>query len=525
VFSIGADGRYSTLWGHALNSLESFFTNTPTEHPASSGLPRGHIPLQRFLSVPVMLGEELVGQIALANKDEDYTRRDLEAICRVADFYALAIQGNRAKKALQEAKDELEQRVKSRTQELVKANKKLKSEIEERIRFQGQLEQTKSRLQAVVDGISDPLILLKNDMTVKMLNKAAADYYELSAYRDILGYKCHQMLRASAVPCEGCEVPSAVSSGQSIMYERKGFMDPDRMENVFLYPIEIKGEDGGDILLRISDITEQRMFERQLIQSEKMASLGVLVSSVAHEINNPNTFISFNIPILRSYIKELLPIVDIFAAEHADLEICRMAYPEFREDIAKLLDNIEHGSERISAFVSNLKEFSQIRDKIEEEWIDLNSVIDRVLSICHAQLKKNIESFIMNIPEGPLRIWCDPSALEQLLLNLLVNATQAADKKNSRVELSLEIRGSWHDHTIFEVRDNGSGIDEKIMHKIFDPFFTSKSHMGGTGLGLYVTQGLVESLRGRIEVESKPGEGSTFRVVLPDKERRSKARE
>jgi signal transduction histidine kinase len=362
-------------------------------------------------------------------------------------------------------------------------------------------------------------------MTVKMLNKAAADYYELSAYQDILGYKCHQMQRASAAPCEDCEVPSAISSGQSIMYERKGFMDPDRMENVFLYPIEIKGEDGGDILLRISDITEQRMFERRLIQSEKMASLGVLVSSVAHEINNPNTFISFNIPILRSYIKELLPIVDIFAAEHADLEICHMAYPEFREDIAKLLDNIEHGSERISVFVSNLKEFSQIRDKIKEEWIELNSVIERVLSICSAQLKKNVKSFIMNIPEGPLRFWCDSSVLEQLLLNLLVNATQAADKKNSRVELSLEIRDSWHDHTIIEVRDNGSGIDEKIMDKIFDPFFTTKANMGGTGLGLYVTQGLVESLRGRIEVESKAEEGSTFRVVLPDKERRSKARE
>jgi signal transduction histidine kinase len=122
------------------------------------------------------------------------------------------------------------------------------------------------------------------------------------------------------------------------------------------------------------------------------------------------------------------------------------------------------------------------------------------------------------------RIWSDPFALEQILLNLLVNAAQAAEKNDSRVELSLEIRDSWLDHTILDVRDNGCGMDEKAMQKIFDPFFTTKSAAGGTGLGLYVTHNLVESLRGRLEVDSTPDQGSTFRVILPDKERRRKAR-
>jgi PAS domain S-box-containing protein len=176
IFPRGEDSLYHSLWGHALNSLEPFFTNEPAEHPASCGVPDGHIPIQRFLSVPVMLGEKLVGQIALANKDGDYSELDLAAICRVAEFYALAIQRNRVKEALQKAKDGLEKRVEDRTVELSDTNKKLKAEIKDRIRFHEQLQQIKSRLQIVVDGISEPRILLSEDMVVNILNRAAADY-------------------------------------------------------------------------------------------------------------------------------------------------------------------------------------------------------------------------------------------------------------------------------------------------------------------------------------------------------------
>jgi PAS domain S-box-containing protein len=524
IFPRREDGSYKSLWGHALNTIEPFFTNSPQDHISRAGVPRGHIPIERFLSVPVMLGEELVGQIALANKAGDYTKKDLEAIGRVAEFYALAIQRNRAGAELQNAKNELENRVEVRTAELFEANKQLRAEIKDRNRFEEQLLQSKSRLQAVFDSISEPLILLSKDMVVKMLNRTAAGYYGLSEYKELLDSKCHQMLGESAEPCEGCEIPAAISTDKSMMLERKGFMDPDRLEQIFIYPVKGEGDDSRDLLLRISDITEQRMFEKQLIHSEKMSSLGVLVSSIAHEINNPNSFISFNIPILRDYMEEVMPIVDGYAADHRDLEICHMAYPEFRKDIANLLDNIEHGSGRINRFVSNLKEFSQVKDKVEERWFEVTPLIERVLSICNLQRNKNVKSFVTNIPENLRRIWSDPFFLEQILLNLLVNAAQAVDKNDSRIDLNVEIRPSWLDHAILEVKDNGIGMDEKTVQEIFNPFFTTKSGTGGTGLGLYVSHNLVQSLGGRIEVESESGNGSTFRVILPDKERRSRKR-
>jgi PAS domain-containing protein len=401
VFPLGADGRYHGLWGHSLNTLEPFYTNSPQSHFASAGVPRGHIPVERLLSVPVILGEAPVGQIALANKGADYTDQDLEAIGRVAEFYALAIQRSRAEEALQSAKGELEKRVEGRTAELAQANTSLMAEINERIRVQAQIEQSKAMLQAIFDGISDPLILMDANMKVKMVNRTAADYYGIGQPQDILKGSCHQVLKGSLSACEGCEVPGAIISGKSLMFERPGFMDPDRLEHVFVYPVKGKGGQGDDVLLRISDITEQRMFEKKLIQSEKMSSLGILVSSIAHEINNPNNFISFNIPILKDYIKELMPIADTYAETHPNLEIGNMAYPEFRNDISNLLDNIAHGSERINSFVSNLKEFSQVKDKVKEEWIDLNSVIEKVLSICRVQLKKKVDWGICPV-SGPI---------------------------------------------------------------------------------------------------------------------------
>jgi signal transduction histidine kinase len=521
---LGEDGLYHGFWGHALNTGEAFFTNSPTTHEASEGIPEGHAPIKRFLSVPVLLGEEIVGQIALANKGEDYTEQDLESIQRVAEFYTLAIQRNRAEEALQRAKEELEIRVEARTLEVAKANARLRAEVRERIQIQERIEQSKETLQGIFDSISDPLILIDAQMKVKMLNRAAVDYYGISKPQDLPSETCYQLLKESLTPCEGCEVPEAILSGKSTMFERKGFMDPDRLEHLYVYPVKGKEGKGRDVLLRISDITEQRLFEKQLIQSEKLASLGTLVSSIAHEINNPNSFITLNIPILRDFLETLIQIADAYAERHPDLELCHMPYPEFRKDVLALLDNIQHGSDRILRVVSTLREFSQAKTKKDEKWVDLKSVIDKSLSLCGVKVRRAVKSFITDIPKNLPNVYTDPYSLEQIIVNLLVNAADASDKKDSWIKLSVAVNETWLDHTIIEVSDNGHGMDEEVREKIFDPFVTSKSRSDGTGLGLYVCFNLAEALRGRIEVESEPGKGSTFKVILPDKERRRKRR-
>ena len=415
------------IWGEAArNRKPTMINDYSVSHPAKKGYPRGHVELSRMLSVPVFDKDRIVMVAAMANKEQDYETSDVRQLSLLLDGMWRMIQRKKAEE---------------------------------------QLRQSKAMLQGVFNGIRDPLILVGGDMKVKMLNKAATDYYEISDPGNAIGRFCYQAFKGRSDICEQCKVATAISSDDSFTYEREGFMDPDRVERVVLYPLTKESGSSGDVIIRVSDITERRMFERQLIQKEKISSLGVLVSSIAHEINNPNNFVSFNIPILRDYIQEIIPIIDAYAARHTDLELCHLTYPEFRQDIFKLLDNIEHGSDRINSFVSNLREFTQDRDKQPRSWVKLEDVIERVLSICHSKIKNAVKSFIKNVPEHLPQIYTYPYTLEQILLNLLMNAAQAADKKDSWIKLEATVNAGESDHIVIEVSDNGCGIDEDKRQK------------------------------------------------------------
>jgi PAS domain S-box-containing protein len=387
-------------------------------------------------------------------------------------------------------------------------------DITERKRAEEQIRQSKGMLQTIFDGISDFLIMVDQEGLVKMLNKAAKEYYQLSDYKDAIGKPCFEAFFGRLASCEGCAQPVSAMKGLAGTFERTSTINTKRLEQVVAYAVRNEAGEQDATIVRISDITQARLMERQLLQSEKLASLGLLVAGIAHEINNPNGFIVFNLPILRDYLEELMSIVDGCAEDHADLELFGMAYEEFRTDVFRLLEDMEHGSQRINATVSRLKEFARRRDKLEQCRVDLKQVIDRAATICRSEIRKSVRSFELDVPEELPPILSDSEAVEQIIINLLINATHASDKEDSWIRLSVVKEDKWPDRYIIEVSDNGCGIDEKTREKIFDPFFTTKPSMMGTGLGLYVCQNLAEGLGGRIEVESQPGRGSTFRVIL-----------
>lgn len=417
--------------------------------------------------------------------------------------------------ALRSLSDELEVRIEKRTAELLDSNVLLNKEIDEHKLSKEQLRQSREMLNEVFDGILDPLIVLDANMQTKLLNNAALEYYGLTSKQEAIGKPCYRVFKQLPKPCDGCDIPLAISSAKNISFERKAPLDPSRRENVVIYIIKGINDAPKEFILRIHDITERKMLEKQIIQSEKLASLGVLVSSVAHEINNPNSFVSFNIPILRDYIDNLIPIIDAYAASHPEFELCNLTYPEFRQDIFKLLGNIENGSSRISAFVANLQDYSQDKGKKTSMRVELKDVIERVLTICHSKIKKSAKSFVKNVPEEIPPIYTEPFILEQILINFMINACQAQDKEDSWIKINVAVNHGGQEHIGIEVSDNGCGIDERTQLKIFDPFFTTKSPKEGTGLGLYVSHTLANRLKGHIEIESEPGMGSTFRLILP----------
>ena len=404
---------------------------------------------------------------------------------------------------------ELEKRVDQRTADLQK-------EVMERTQAQEEVLKTKNRLRSVFDGISEPLLLLDGHLTVKMLNKAAIEYYKIND-QDLIEKPCYRAFKDRSKPCEDCNIAPAVLEGRHVGFERKGFMNPERLERVVIYPLKEGSGEFRSAIIRISDITDSKMLERQLIQREKMAALGVLISGIAHEINNPNNYISVNIPILRDYLNVVMPMVDEYAKKHPDLEIMHMSYPEFREDIFELLDNVQHGSRQIKFIVRDLKVFSKPAKDKRIEIIDLKPIIEKVVAFCRSKIKRTVKTFNVHIPESLPEVLIDSQSLEQILINLLINAAQAFEKpmdENSNVNLVVSMDNSRKNRLIIEVIDNGGGMDEKTLEKIFTPFFTTKSSEDGIGLGLYIVQNLIEKMGGCIEVESKLGSGSNFRIIL-----------
>ena len=422
------------------------------------------------------------------------------------------------KVALQKARKNLEEKVSERTHELAGANQKLRGEISERKRAERQLQQNMIILQAIFDGISDNLILVNKEMGIKLINQAARKYYGIQSSNDAVGNRCYQMAGRPGL-CDECMVPTAILEKKTVTFERKGLMNPNKLEQVAVYPLVDKEFSTIDAIIRISDITEEKLFQQRLRQSEKMASIGILVSAIAHEINNPNNFISFNIPILKEYLEELIPIIDEHVGDDHRREFFQMSYDDFRKDLFKILDNIGHGSERISAFVGNLKEFTYSDKNRIDKWIDLSVVIQKAIALCENKVCNNVKTLSVEIPQNFPPISSDPYALQHILINLLINAAQAANKEDSWIKVRVSEGQSRSEYIIIEVSDNGCGMDEKTKQHLFDPFFTTKSVGEGTGLGLYVTYTLIGELGGRIDVDSQPGKGSTFKVILQKKNR------
>ena len=416
----------------------------------------------------------------------------------------------RAEEELNRLNLELEERVRMRTEQL-------EAEIAVRIQAEETLSRNKEMLQMVFDGISDPLLMLNVNLEVRILNVAASEYY-LVDQKSVLGKRCYRAFKGRSAPCEGCEIQSAIFNHENKTFERKGFMDSAKTEKVVVYPIEDENDRIVSAIIRISDITQEKTLQRRIVQTEKLSSLGFLVSGVAHEINNPNNFITFNIPILNEYLNEIMPIVDDYAKKHDNLEFCRMSYPEFRNDIFKLVKNIENGSRRIQSAVSNLRGITRVKDKLQMDMIDIQEVIEKCVSICRPKIDILVGSFEVDIPKDLPRIYADSETLELVVINLLINSAQAADKENSWIRLHVSLGDSRQNHLIIEVSDNGCGMDEKTQNHIFEPFFTTKSPNEGTGLGLTLCLNSVKEFGGYIEVDSKQGKGSKFKVILPDKD-------
>lgn len=396
-------------------------------------------------------------------------------------------------------------------------------------------------LHDILDFLPVPTFIKDADHRFVFVNKLASAFFDVDA-EDIVGKRDEDFF--SAEQCrEFQEIDNLVlstgkdSENEEVVTDRNGVT-----HTLVTRKSLFETEDGRYLLVSINDITAWKKIEaelrgrnaelvelnakfsaaqEQLIQSEKLASIGQLAAGVAHEINNPIGYIFSNFGSLETYITNLLDMLNAY--EKAESSITtpevrnnlaavrkRVELDYIKEDMPMLLNESKEGIVRVRNIVQDLKDFSHVDTNLEWQWADLHHGIDSTLNIVNNEVKYKADVIkeYGDIPE----VECLPSQINQVIMNLIVNAAHAISDERGKITIST---GVSEDKVWIEITDTGHGIPKEILPRIFDPFFTTKPVGSGTGLGLSLSYGIIQKHQGSMKVESEPGKGTCFRILLP----------
>lgn len=268
-------------------------------------------------------------------------------------------------------------------------------------------------------------------------------------------------------------------------------------------------------------LEELRLQQDKLIQADKMKSLGILVSGVAHEINNPNGLVLLSMPILKEAQAAVDRALEEYCNEHGDFMCGQLPYSRMRAKLPAMLIEIHEGAKRIKRIVDDLKDFARQSDADNMELFDLNGVIKVAVRLVESSIRKATHHFHETYAVSLPMVRGNAQRIEQVVVNLIINACQALPNKGRGVFIST-CADPENDTVILRVRDEGIGISPEHISHVTDPFFTTKRETGGTGLGLSVSAGIIKEHGGIIEFDSTPGEGTTVLLILPADRRSEK---
>lgn len=269
-----------------------------------------------------------------------------------------------------------------------------------------------------------------------------------------------------------------------------------------------------DVTERIRMEEEARHIQARLIQANKMTSLGLLVSGVAHEINNPNNYILTNAQVLAKVWDDAVKLLHECYGEQGEFYLGGLPFTEVSSQSSRMFADIIDGTRRIDAIISNLKRFAREERTDLDQEVDVNFVITTAVSILHHEIVKYTRNFNLELAETLPPVLGSSQQLGQVVINLLMNACQSLPDKERAIWVI-----SGYDllagQVTITVRDQGAGMPRDVSGRILEPFFTTKLDNGGTGLGLSISQSIIKEHDGLLEFESEAGKGTTFTVRLP----------
>lgn len=423
----------------------------------------------------------------------------------------------------------------------------------ERKRSEAMLRESRGKLNAILESIGDPMIMLDQDLSVTWSNEASRKVF----CGDGVGRTCFQLFHGRETPCDvgPCIVREAFRDGKPHSYDVR-VVDQDGQTRYFHCTANaaLRDKDGNPtaVLEIARDITDRKTAEiikaaydrvekahrelqemqLQLVQSEKLASIGQLAAGVAHEMNTPVGFVACNFETLDGYMKKIRSLLEAYdglvqkvetAGESGPMEAVRLIQQlkaQIRldfilKDLDSLFEDSREGLERVTDIIRNLRDFARADRSSDFAAQDINDGLKATLTVARNEIKYDAEvkTEFGDIPS----IVCNPGQLNQVFLNLLINAVQAIRSQQRQAKGAITVR-TYQAGTdvVCEIEDDGPGIPAANLRKIFDPFFTTKPPGKGTGLGLSVSYDIiVNKHHGQISVESEENRGAKFTVRLP----------
>jgi signal transduction histidine kinase/FixJ family two-component response regulator len=351
----------------------------------------------------------------------------------------------------------------------------------DRILLEYNLKYTSFQWESTFDGIKDPIAIVDMNYQVVRANR----HFNGRSY----AHHCHQVFMQSEDVCAGCPVARALKTGQP---QHGQIRHGQRTFDVLSYPIRPEGDSvSSNVINHYVDVTSARELQGRVIQNEKMVAIGSLAGNIAHELNNPLTGI-------RS-------LAQILIRELAD----QNKYDQVRQD----LQEVEQAAERSQKIIENLLDFSKGGSDERQIKVSLNEIFARTLPMLKTAMRDHRTEIYLS--EESTLVKAEPHLLQQVVFNLINNACQAMAGPGTIKIISRVVKESDQEWVELDVADTGSGISPEIRESIFEPFFTTKEEGRGTGLGLSMSQNVIQKFGGLISLQSEVGKGSCFTARLP----------
>lgn len=411
------------------------------------------------LALPLKFKERLNGFIVLGPRIEKdyYNQFDLDILQFLTDQASVAVENAISF-----------ERLKQQQKRLQEANEELTL--------------SRNKLEAFFDGIATPISIQDINYNIVTANYAARRYFE-RPLEELIGAKCYKVYFNRDRPCAECLAQDCLHTRLPFTAEKQD----DRTQLTFalnFYPIPVPSGSPASFIEFFQDITRQKTLQEELIQSEKLAGIGTLVSGIAHEINNP--------------LGGILGTADLMLPETPEGSLLR----EYTEDIIRYAQNA-------AEVIRDLMTYSR-KTRTSAEPVNIINILENSLKMAIRGI--DFGTIVVRKHYDTVKdILANPTEMQQVFLNLIVNAVQAM---NGDGILTLSCRQE-EDDIVVTVQDTGHGIEKENLDKVFNPFFTTKEPGAGTGLGLSIAHHIVTRAGGRILLDSQEGKGTTFTVILP----------